>query len=76
MEQVGLHPRVYYYHNFLTEDERAHMIRLAAPQVRLNCAVHLLGLLGPHTHATCRAMAHVHLGLPGMDQQHHISEHR
>mmetsp|Transcript_13665 Transcript_13665/g.39553 ORF Transcript_13665/g.39553 Transcript_13665/m.39553 type:complete len:316 (-) Transcript_13665:271-1218(-) len=34
LQQVGLHPRVYYYHNFLTEDERAHMIALAAPQMR------------------------------------------
>ncbi|KAG1662060.1 hypothetical protein FOA52_005307 [Chlamydomonas sp. UWO 241] len=34
MEQVGLHPRVYYYHNFLSEAERTHMLRLAAPHMR------------------------------------------
>eukprot|EP00798_Chlamydomonas_sp_ICE-L_P025319 gene25319-10975_t len=34
MEQVGLHPQVYYFHNFLSEMERTHMIRLAAPRLK------------------------------------------
>ncbi len=33
MEQVGERPLVYYFHNFLSEMERRHMISLAAPQV-------------------------------------------
>lgn len=31
--QVGIHPKAYVYHNFLTNAERAHMIRVSAPQV-------------------------------------------
>jgi hypothetical protein len=31
--QVGSKPKVYIFHNFLTNAERTHMIRIAAPQV-------------------------------------------
>ena len=34
MEQVGERPLVYYFHNFLSDMERRHIISLAAPQVR------------------------------------------
>jgi len=34
VEQVGIHPRVFYFHNFLSEEERTHMIRLAAPMMK------------------------------------------
>eukprot|EP00798_Chlamydomonas_sp_ICE-L_P022228 gene22228-29293_t len=34
VEQVGLHPQVYYFHNFLNEAERTHMIRSAAPMMK------------------------------------------
>eukprot|EP00798_Chlamydomonas_sp_ICE-L_P022227 gene22227-29292_t len=39
VEQVGLHPQVYYFHNFLTEEERSHIIRLAAPMMRRSTVV-------------------------------------
>lgn len=34
VEQVGLHPQVFYYHNFLTNAEREHMVKIAAPQMK------------------------------------------
>lgn len=39
VEQVGEHPRVFYYHNFLSPEERAHIIRLAAPLMRRSTVV-------------------------------------
>ena len=39
VEQVGLHPRAYLYHNFLTPSERAHLVRLAAPKLRRSTVV-------------------------------------
>ncbi|KAL6752337.1 prolyl 4-hydroxylase alpha subunit-like protein [Haematococcus lacustris] len=39
VEQVGLHPKVYVFHNFLTPMERAHMVRVAAPQMRRSTVV-------------------------------------
>lgn len=34
VEKVGESPQVYYFHNFLTDAERQHMIEIAAPQMR------------------------------------------
>ncbi|PNH11495.1 Prolyl 4-hydroxylase subunit alpha-1 [Tetrabaena socialis] len=39
VEQVGLHPRSYVFHNFLTMAERAHIVRLAAPKLRRSTVV-------------------------------------
>ncbi|EFJ45289.1 prolyl 4-hydroxylase, partial [Volvox carteri f. nagariensis] len=39
VEQVGLHPRAYLFHNFLTKAERAHMVRLAAPKLKRSTVV-------------------------------------
>ncbi len=36
---MGLHPRAYYFHNFLTKAERAHIIKLAAPKIRRSTVV-------------------------------------
>lgn len=34
VEQVGAHPQVFYYHNFLSTPELKHVISLAAPQMK------------------------------------------
>jgi len=39
VEQVGIHPKAYVYHNFLTKAERAHVVRIAAPQMRRSTVV-------------------------------------
>lgn len=39
MEQVAEHPKVYVFHNFLTDAERAHIIRLSAPEMRRSSVV-------------------------------------
>jgi len=33
VEQVGIHPKAFVFHSFLTEEERTHIIRLAAPMM-------------------------------------------
>jgi len=42
VEKVGERPQVYYFHNFLTDAERQHIIKVAAPQMRRSTVV------GPH----------------------------
>lgn len=39
VEQVGLHPRAFYFHNFLTHQERAHILRQAAPYMKRSTVV-------------------------------------
>ncbi|GIL53146.1 hypothetical protein Vafri_8817, partial [Volvox africanus] len=39
VQQVGLHPRSYYFHNFLTKAELAHMVRIAAPKLKRSTVV-------------------------------------
>ncbi|KAG1665545.1 hypothetical protein FOA52_000691 [Chlamydomonas sp. UWO 241] len=39
VERVGERPQVYYFHNFLTDAERQHMIKVAAPQMRRSTVV-------------------------------------
>ncbi|PNW86388.1 hypothetical protein CHLRE_02g084450v5 [Chlamydomonas reinhardtii] len=39
VQQVGLHPRAYYFHNFLTKAERAHLVRVAAPKLKRSTVV-------------------------------------
>ena len=39
VEHVGDAPKVYYFHNFLSEEERAHMIEQAVPYVSVALAV-------------------------------------
>ena len=39
MQQVGLHPRAYYFHNFLTKAERGHLVKLAAPKLKRSTVV-------------------------------------
>ncbi|GAX73127.1 hypothetical protein CEUSTIGMA_g580.t1 [Chlamydomonas eustigma] len=39
VEQVGEAPKVYYFHNFLTDTERQHMIKLAVPYMKRSTVV-------------------------------------
>ncbi|KAG2494063.1 hypothetical protein HYH03_007706 [Edaphochlamys debaryana] len=39
VQQVGLHPRSYLFHNFLSKAERAHIVRLAAPRIKRSTVV-------------------------------------
>lgn len=40
-EQISASPRAYYFHNFLTEFERLHMIEVAAPQLKRSTVYNL-----------------------------------
>lgn len=39
VQQVGVKPRVFYFHNFLSDEERAHIIGLAAPKLKRSTVV-------------------------------------
>ncbi|KAJ9522493.1 hypothetical protein QJQ45_008335 [Haematococcus lacustris] len=39
VQQVGKHPKTYIFHNFLTDEERVHMLTLAAPEMKRSTVV-------------------------------------